>query len=170
MKKTLFIALLFANFTFGQNCKYKINTIDEFTKSQILQTKEEILTVSGMGFGFSTSYAFKKIDNARYLRLGISSSKIFTLKKGEEILFKTENENPVSLKFSETTIADGQYNSSFKTTHWGGSVLIPISDEVYNRLQNEKIVKLRVYTADGYVDDDIKEKRAVKFKELLNCI
>lgn len=170
MKKTLFIAVLFANFTFGQNCKYKINTIDEFTKSQILQTKDELLTVSGMGFGFSASYAFKKIDNTRYLRLGVSSPSIFTLKKGDEILFKTENENPVSLKFPETIIADGQYNSSLKTTHWGTYILIPISDDVYSRFQNEKILKLRIYTADGYIDDDVKEKRAVKFKELLNCI
>jgi hypothetical protein len=170
MKRTLFIAILIGNLTFGQNCKYKTNTIDEFTNDKILETKDEFFTISGMGLGFSTSYSLKKINEKRYLRLGILNPSIFTLREGDEVVFKTMTDTPISLKFPQTIIANGQYNSASKSTYWITYSLILISDEVYNRLQNEKIIKLRVYTGDGFVDDNVKEKRAVKFQELLKCI
>jgi hypothetical protein len=166
--------LLFTTFlsisSFGQNCKYKTNEVDEFTKNKILETKEELLTVSGMGFGFSTSYNLKKVNENRYLKLNISSPKILTIKAGDEIMFKTNNDNPISLKFSETVILQPQYNSSSRSTIWYEFILIPISDENYTRLLQEPISKLRLYTSDGFIDDEIKDKRDKKLKELLKCI
>ncbi|MBF2709949.1 hypothetical protein [Flavobacterium soyangense] len=166
--------LLTSTFLFGQNCKYKINEVDEFTKNIILETKAELLTISGMGFGFSSSYSFKKINNNRYLKLGITSPSIFTLRQGRDIMFKTNTEDIISLEFPETIVADyisgSRIGTSTTPSMWTGTILIPISNENYERLLKDKILKVRIYTGDGYIDDDVKEKRANKFQELLKCV
>ncbi|HEX8576981.1 MAG TPA: hypothetical protein VF677_11870 [Flavobacterium sp.] len=171
MKKIIIALILgFTTFGYSQNCKYKINEVDEFSKNKILETKKEAFTMSGIGFGFSTNYSLKKINNDRYLKLYISSPKIFTLRQGDQIMLKTDSENTVSLVLMQTTIARSSYNDQLGSTTWYEDVLIPITDENYQRLLTENILKLRVYTADGYIDDDVKEKRAKKFKEILKCI
>lgn len=172
MKKITLVlfAIILSVSSYSQNCKYKTNEVDDFTKNKILETKEELLTISGMGFGFSTSYNLKKVNENRYLKLNVSSPNIFTIKAGDEIMFKSNNDKPISLKFSETVILEPQYNSSSRSTIWYGFILIPISDENYIRLLQEPISKLRFYTSDGFIDDEIKDKRGKKFKELLKCI
>lgn len=169
-KNTFLILVLFSTFIYGQDCKYKRNEVDEFTKDKILETKPELFTISGMGLGFSTSYSLLKINDQKFIKFNVTSPSIFTLQKGSEIMFKVEAENPIILTFPESIVANGSYNTSLKSTHWGGSIVIPINDINYQRLLNEKITKLRVYTANGFIDDDISEKRDKKFKALLTCI
>ncbi|URM37195.1 hypothetical protein [Flavobacterium anhuiense] len=171
MKKiTLPFLLLYSSFIFSQDCKYKRNEIDEFTKNKILETKENLFTLSGMGLGFSCAYTLKKINDNRYINLHITAPSIFTLRESHEIMFKTEKDSTIDLKFIESIVANGTYNTSLKSTHWSAQTMIPITAEAYERLKNEKITKLRVYTVDGHHDDDVSEKRDKKFKELLKCI
>jgi len=171
MKKTLLaLTFVFANAAFAQECKYKRNEVDEFTKNKILETKEGVFTISGMGLGFSTGFALMKVNNDRFLKLNVTSPSIFTLQNGSEIMFKVEGADPIVLNFPESIVANGVYNTSIKSTLWSGSIAIPLSEENYKRFLNEKISKLRVHTANGYVDDDVSEKRDKKFKELLKCI
>lgn len=171
MKKITFLILtLSSTFIYSQDCKYKRNEVDEFTKHKILETKPELFTISGMGLGFSTSYSLLKINDEKFIKFSVTSPSIFTLQKGSEIMFKVEAENAIILTFPESIVANGTYNSSLKSTHWSGTIVISISDINYQRLLNEKVTKLRVYTANGFVDDDISEKRDKKFKALLTCI
>lgn len=171
MRETILLLLLiFTTSIFAQKCKFKINEVDEFTKNKILETRPAIFTSSGVGLGFSSSYSLKKINDEKYLKFKITSSSIFTLREGNKVMFKTNKEETINLKFPETIIANGSYNTSFRTTFWTGEILIPISDEINKRFQNEKIIKLRVYTGDGYVDGEINSKRATKFVEHLKCI
>lgn len=154
----------------SQNCKYKMNEVDEFTNDRILETKADVFTISGMGLGFSCGYSLKKINDQRYLKLNVMSPSIVSLREGDEIMFKTDKEETINMTFPTTVIAEGIYNSALKSTHWNASILIPIPDNVNERFLNETLIKLRVYTTDGYVDDDIKAKRAKKFVEYLKCI
>lgn len=171
MKRITFLILTLAStISYSQDCKYKRNEVDEFTKHKILETKEELFTISGMGLGFSTTYSLLKINDKRYITFKVTSPSIFTLRKGSEIMFKTELENPITLEFPDSIVANSTYISSLKSTFWNGSMDIPLSEEAYQRLLNEKITKLRVYTTDGFVDDDIASKRDKKFKSLLTCI
>lgn len=175
MKKTLLFILLSASTALmSQNCKYKINEVDEFTKSTILETKGGILTMSGMGFGFSTAYSMKKINDIKYLNLHISSPSIFTLREDAEIMFKTNTDHTINFKFPKTLISNyipgSRIGTSTTPSMYAGSILIPISDDNYERLLAEQILKLRIYMSDGYVDNDIKAKRAKSFQEDLKCI
>lgn len=171
MRPIYLIALILTStFVYSQDCKYKKNEVDEFTKHKILETKSELFTISGMGLGFSTNYSLLKVNENRFLKLTITSPSIFTLEKGSDIMFKVEAENAITLTFPESIVANGSYNTTLKSTHWNGYIIIPISEENYQRFLNEKISKLRVYTSNGYIDDDISEKRDKKFKNLLSCI
>ena len=172
--KKIILFLFTTSFLFAQDCKYKINEIDEFTKNKILETKPEILTISGMGFGFTSGCSLKKINDSRYLQLGISSPSIFTLNEGNEIIFKTEKDETIVLTFPKTIISDyisgNNIGNSSTPSRWSGTILIPISIENFERLKNELVTKLRIYTNENYIDDDISKKRAVKFKNAMNCI
>lgn len=171
MKKINLLLLgLTASITYSQDCKYKRNEVDEFTKHKILETKEGIFTISGMGLGFSVGYSLLKINDQRILKFNVVSPSIFTLQKGSEIMFKTDAENTINLIFPESVIANGLYNNALKATHWSGSIQIYLTEENYQRLLNEKLLKLRIYTSAGYIDDDINTKRDNKFKEQLKCI
>lgn len=171
MKNFYLITILFTSaIIYSQDCKYKRNEVDEFTKHKILETKPELFTISGMGLGFSTSYTLLKINDQRYISFSATSPSIFTFQKDGEIMFKVESENAIILSFPESVVANGTYNSSVKSTHWSATIGIPISEEIYQRFLKEKIAKLRVYTAKGFIDDDISEKRDKKFKQLLKCI
>lgn len=175
MKKIIYLLIIATSFfTYAQDCNYKTNEVDEFTKKTILETKAQTLTISGMGVGFSTAISFRKVDSNRYLKLKIASPSVFSLRKGDKIMFKTDSENTIDLEFENTVIADYNSGTLIGTTrtpsNWTGDIFINISDEIYNRLLNENILKLRVYTSDGYVDDDVSSKRNKKVKELLKCI
>lgn len=175
MKKVIIIfGFLITIFGYGQDCKYKRNEIDEFTKSKILETKSELLTISGMGFGFSSSVSFKKVDNQRYLKLAITSPSVFSIRKDDKIMFKTNAETSIELSFVETIISDyisgTRIGTSTTPSTHKAMIIIPLSNSELERLYTEDILKARIHTSDGYIDDDVKSKRAKKIKEYAKCI
>lgn len=160
MKKLLWIVLIFTGFGYSQDCKYKKNEIDDFTKKKIIETKSEWLCEN-------VAYSFKKNDDTKYLRVEIGSFKVFAISDGAKLMFLTDKEDPIVLIFQKYEISrttPGAIASQYV------SEIINISEDVLKRFQNEKITKVRIYTTDGYIDHDIKEKRFKRFQETLKCI
>ena len=85
-------------------------------------------------------------------------------------MLKLENGEVVTLNFVESVVSDVSYISTLKTSVKKITTLVPISDLEFEKLNKSLITDIRVYTTDGYIDDDVKNKRAVKFQELLKCI
>lgn len=159
MKKIILgLALLSMSISFSQNCKYKTNEVDEFTKNKILETEFEWISPN-------IGSSFKKVNEKKALRLQINSSSVFSVREGSNVMFLTDKEDPITLVFSETNISKISTLTSFYSINY-----LILSDENQARLLNEKITKIRIYYSDGYVDTDIKEKKVMKFKELLKCI
>ncbi|MEZ0004913.1 hypothetical protein ABH942_000256 [Flavobacterium sp. 28YEA47A] len=169
MKKILLLLLLSGSLAYGQKCKYKRDEVDEFTKHRILETKDNPLTISWTS-SFSCTYNLLNIDDKRYLVLNAYGPSAFTLREGAEVLFKTDAEEPIRLAFPKTVISGSGYNSSLKNIYFTASQMIPLPDEAYSRLLKEGITKLRVYTGQGYADDEVKPKHDKKLKEMLKCI
>lgn len=142
----------------GQDCKYKINEVDEFTKSKILETNFEWLS-SNLGC------SFKKINEQKAIKLQIESSSVFSISDGSKIMFLTEKDNPITLIFSEYEISKMSSLTNFYII-----TFIKLTDEDNSRLLSETVNKIRIYTTDGYVDYSVKEKRAKKFQDILKCI
>jgi len=159
MKKIIIAwILVFTSFGYSQNCKYEKNEIDEFTKNKILETKFEWLTPN-------QGYAFKKINKSKNLKIKLNYNSVFSIRKNDKIMFLTENNEPITLLFEETVISNILNLNNFYII-----TLINISDKIVDRFKNESINKIRIYYSDGYLDYDVKEKRAKKFKEILKCI
>ena len=159
MKKIILGLLLVTSMiSFSQNCKYKINETDEFTKNKILETEFEWISSNIGG-------SFKKINDKKALRLQLNSSSVFSVREGSKVMFLTDKEEPITFIFPETNISKISTMTSFYSINY-----LMLSEENQNRLLNEKISKIRIYYSDGYIDTDIKEKKAIKFQELLKCI
>ena len=172
MKKIILLFMMLAGLTMSaQKCKYAKNEVDKFTNKTIVETKEDAFVISGMGLGFSVGYSLYKSDNNKYLKLRLTDSgSLFAIREGNEIMFKLENGNVINLKFIESQIADSSYNSGLKATFHKIITLVPITNEEIDQFKNNKLTDIRIYTTDGYVDKEVKEKRAKIFQELLKCI
>ena len=160
--QNIFILLLLAISitTYGQECKYARNEVDQFTKNKVLETKSEWL-------GENIAYTLKKIDDTKFLRIEMGSYSVFAINDGAKLMFLTDSEDPIELTFPKYEVsktAPGAVASQYVAQ------TINISGDVLTRLQTEKIIKVRFYTTDGFIDKPIKEKRASKFREQLKCI
>ena len=154
----LMTLLITSTFVFSQDCKYQRNEVDEFTKNKIIETKFEWL-------GEQTGYTLKKINNTQILAMYLESFNVFSIKDGAKIMFLTEKEDPITLIFPKYEISKRGKSSEFYI-----SENIILSNKEYERLQNETISKVRFYTTDGYIEKNVKEKRASKFRDQLKCI
>lgn len=172
MKKLIILIVIIFSFNLSNSqCNFKIDKVDEFTGHKILETKEKWLTMSGMGFGISTTISFRKINEDRFMKFHVTTTgDIFTLKKGESLLFKTDKDEIITLNFDETIVAEGSYNTSLKMTIWAAFQYVHINDENYEKLLNSNVVLLRFHSNDGYIQKKVKQKRYKKIIEILNCI
>lgn len=159
--KNILIMLLFSScLIYSQDCKYKKNEVDEFTKNKILETNYEWL-------GEQTGYTLKKVNESRFLQVRIESFKMLSIHEGSKLMFLTEKEDPITILFPKFDISK-RSDSPLKEYYIVES--IPLSDDIYERFKNETTTKVRIYTSDGYIEKKIKDKRALKFRELLKCI
>lgn len=165
------IIIFISTFTYSQKCKYERNEVDEFTKNNILETKSQTFTVSGvMGLGFSSAFSLVKVNDQRYIKLHFSSPAIFSTSEGNELMLKLENDEVIKLYFLKSEVANPTYQEMLKSSVWSLKSSVHIPDDVYETLMKTKINKVRFYLSDGYHDDDVSAKRANKFIEALKCI
>lgn len=159
MKKNIcLILLLTSSLFYSQDCKYQRNEVDQFTKNKVVETKFEWLAEQ-------TGYSLLKVDSVKFLKLYVESFKVFSIKDGAKLMFLTDKEEPITIVFPKYDISKRGTSSEFYI-----SETITLSDEDFKRFQNEKITKVRYYTTEGYIEKNIKEKRANKFRESLKCI
>lgn len=158
MKKLIF-ALFICAIANGQDCKYAVDKIDEFTKDKILELKETQFS----NYKYSSGYTLKKVNDNRYIVFSIRNSDVFSLPKDNRLMLKTETD-VIELFFPKTIVAEG---NQFV---WYAYISIPINDNVYQKLLIDKLNKIRVYATSGYFEFEVKAKNALKFQENLKCI
>ena len=155
---------------YSQDCKYSRDEIDEFTKKHILETKPQQLTISNMGLGFSTAITLKKVQDSRFLVLSYTSPSNIILQRGSKIMLKDDSDFILELIVPELIISKSTYNSTLKGFVHKGDVAFALTANEFEDLKSHMINKMRVYTSEGYIDDDISEKRWKKISILLKCI
>jgi hypothetical protein len=159
--------LLFSTNLLAQNnnCQYSKNEVDEFTGRKVLITKK-VNMYNGLsgGFGFSCT----KYDSTRILSLTYATSSIFTIEKGNALMFILDDGTKVELKASETLIAK-PYTSQFGTT-WSVDMSYIIPENEYKKIVSSPFKKLRIYTSDYYSEKEFKARKAKKVQQLFFCI
>lgn len=169
---SLLISILFTNNFYSQ--KLIENKIDEFTKQSVQKTSWETLfsTMEGTSY-FRTS----KIDNILFIQLKFRlnegfETKAFSIEKDQELMFKTKEEEIISLKnMKSTTTCVGCGAISFNASKaLGIDVYYQINEEQFNTLKNVPIEKIRIYTDIGYKEFEIKKKNALLLSNSLKLI
>ncbi|MES2239695.1 MAG: hypothetical protein V4497_05480 [Bacteroidota bacterium] len=171
MKKIISLLLLFVSvYSFSQSLDE--DKIDEFKKVHIKKTSWE--TLHSFSKGFVANYRIEKIDSSTAIHLKIMAGngmkpKVFSIPQNSEIIFKLDNEEMVSLfsMSNEITCTGCGAIGINGSAAQGISTRYILDISSINKLLNNKVVKIRIYSNDGYFEDDIKEKRA---NELIKSI
>ena len=171
-KQTLLLfAILFciAANSFGQ--KLDENNVDGFTKKSIKRTSwESLFATAGSG---QAHYRFSVVDTSETFDLRYNqNSKIFGISEGLQFMFQLDNGDIVTLinpSFVITCTGCGATGMNGSGAE-GIQVFYPISKQQSDKLKAGKVVKVRIYTNDGYIEEDVKDKNAEKITASLNLL
>lgn len=166
--KLLLPLLLIYSSAFAQ--KLITNKTDEFTGNKVKETSVENLAQPLSGFSYR--FSFKKINDDVLFNLRvISHGSVFAIKDGEVLMLKT-NDSVIKLSNTEYAIskkggAGGGLSSSYSE---GVSLYFRLDNEAIELIKNKPIIKVRLYTTDGYTEQDVKSAADKRVKEALALI
>ena len=174
----MILSVLIGLTTYGQECSYLKNEVDEFTGAK------KILTTSEVFLTHTDSILKKYYRNRDYTTINTSVGNIggikviyFSIKlltkdaykyygsinSGDDCIFKT-TEGMITLKISKSDFGDTNYDRDYTTY----STYFIITDEEIKQLQDVKIEKIRFYWGKGYNDYDVVNKDLLSSQ--LRCI
>lgn len=171
MKLLLPLLILICSTAFGQHLV--TNSTDEFTGKKIKETSVENLAQPFKMGGFAYKFSFKRVNDNMYFNLRVMSlsNSVFAIKDGEVLMLKTAD---TVLKLSNTDYAiskkGGAGSGVFSSGSEGVSLYFPFNNEMVEMIKNKPIIKLRLYTTDGFSEQDIREAAAKKVKDALALI
>ena len=164
MKKIVFLLLVLIG---GANLyaqKIKENSIDKFTKKQVVQTSFEkivsdknIMGATGGRLMKNIWISFRLEDDTQFLRLKWCTNDVLALSENADIILLDQDGNTYTFKNTEFTVAgEGQ-----GTVGALGSALYGL--DIYltgdcQSLKGKKITDMRINTTDGYMDFELNKK------------
>ena len=162
------LVLIFCQLTFGQKkCRYDYEKYDDMLKKSIVKNE---LKVKG-GIGQKWWYTIQKVDASIYLRMRLRTGSLEGLVVGKDdpLMIKFENsDNNISINtdkiYSSYVFSIG--NISVDEIE----VVYTLTSEIAERLNLEKIEKIRFYYNDVYRECEFSSKEADKFLEKMSCI
>ena len=165
------LLMLFTLFTIsGTAQKVSEDYVDEFTKNHIKRTDWETLTFEMKAV---THYQLCKIDNQYFIQLKIMLGDVFfSINKDDELMLKLANDEIVTLKnIKYTTTCVGCGSTGFNGSQSQGiCVAYNIDNEQYLLLKQNSVSKIRIYTSKGFIDLEIKNKKADILQKVLKLI
>lgn len=171
MKPLLPLFLLVCSTAFSQ--KIVTDKKDEFTSNTVKETSVENLAQPLKMSGYSYKFTFKKVNENVYLGLRIMSlsNSVFAIKDGEVLMLKTEDTviTLSNLKY-EISSRGGAGSGLSSGNSQGVTLYFPLNKEAVDTIKSKSINKLRLYTTDGYSEQDIKAAADKKVKVALDLI
>lgn len=146
------------------------NKVDEFTKHAVKRTDYEKAFQTFKGNMMHV--ALKKIDSTKFLSMKLMLGGVFSIREGQELMFKMKDGSIVSfqnLKYAITCAGCGAV-SFIGSTGEGIESDYLTDDDKLNKLTAQLITKIRVYTSSGYIEEDVKEKNAIVLQKMLKLI
>lgn len=172
MKPLLPLLLLLCSSAFAQ--KLITDKTDEFTGKKVKETSVENLAQPFKMSGFAYKFSFKKVDDNLYFNVRIMSlsNSVFAIKDGEVLMLKMKD-TVVRLSNTDYVIskrggAGGTGLSSGNSE--GVSLYFPLTKESAELIKSKAIVKVRLYTTDGYSEQDVKAASDKRVKDALNLV
>lgn len=143
------------------------NKVDDFTKKSIKRTSWEKLMYGMSGTAF---FRISKIDDNYYFDLKLMNNRIFSIPENAELMFKLENDSIYSIsniKYAITEKGAGAIGFAGSAAYGIQTSYISKNDWNFSTLKKHIPVKFRIYTSDGYIEEEIKPKFVEK---IANCI
>lgn len=170
MKKLLIPTFLLLIFSASYSQKLTTNEVDEFTHHAVKRTSWETLSTS-MKIGYYIRIS--KIDDILYLDLKVlPMGKAFALQEGDDFMFKFDNDSIVTLKNLKTVfpcVGCGSPGGLTGASSLGVETSYVIPDNLIDSFKNLGVAKFRLYTAKGFLEEEIK-KKANLIKELIALV
>ncbi|MCK9421137.1 MAG: hypothetical protein M0Q38_00910 [Bacteroidales bacterium] len=173
MKKLLNIAFISA-LAMSSLCvsgqKIKENVIDDFTGSA--RTSTGLIWFSDVG-RFNVYCRFVRIDSVYMLNFKLSlNGTVFSVDKDAALLLKLESDTIIKLRNREYTVTTrgGGANGLLGSASQGANLYFIIPGECLSPLVNIKVKKVRIYTTDGFIDQEIDYRHAETFIETLRLL
>jgi hypothetical protein len=170
MKKIILILIIItsANYSFGQDLTK--NEVDEFTGKTVKETSWQILNKKSALYSY---VRFRKVDSTIYFvfKMMIGNT-VYSVDKGEVLYLKFADEEIIKLsntQYQLTTYGAGATGLA-GSKMLGVELTCIISQEILSKMVEKTLAKVRVYTSDGYVEAEVKEKQAENFMELAKLI
>lgn len=155
---TLLLVLMVSSATYSQTLEE--NKVDEFTGNSVKRTSWEILNQT---MKFNAFSRISRINENTYLDLKIMiGGKVFAIAEGDELMLKLSNDEIIklqSIKYEITCTGCGARGYSGSQAQ-GLSVIYSIANDQIEKLKNNSIIRVRIYTTNGYVEEDTKPKNA----------
>jgi hypothetical protein len=167
-RKTLLLLLIItSSLAFSQTLEE--NKVDEFTNASVKRTSWETLNMTRK---FDAYFRISKIDSIVLFDLKMILGNVFSIDEGQEIMFKLTNDEIVKLPNLEYEITC----SGCGAIGYAGSraqgiyVKYPMKSEQIEKLMNDRVEKIRVYTNVGYVEDEFRNEDYLKFQKALTLV
>lgn len=87
-----------------------------------------------------------------------------SINEGDNFMIIAENDSIISLSSIDYS------NANYQGGAWSLIGQYAITEEQLSYLTQVQIKSIRVYTSEGYIESEIKEKHALKFRDTLRCI
>lgn len=141
--------------------KLEENKVDEFTKHSVKRTSWEHLV---QNMKMNANVRVSKIDaNSLFFEFKYfgSTVSIFSVKKGNNIMLKLDNDSIVTLQTIDDQISEkGAGAIGFGGSGaYGISLTCSVDKKSFEILSNHKVVKFRFYTNDGYIEEEVGPKK-----------
>ena len=140
----------------GYGQKIEENKVDDFTKNSVIRTSFEVLSRSG----FNSYCRINKINQSYYLQIRVMNGSVLSVRFNSDVMFKMSNDSIISLKVMEgasSCIGCGAIGFLGSASPGIDFQVILTSEEI-EQFKSLKVKKVRIYTIDGYIEAEVKEK------------
>lgn len=162
---TLVVGLVFlTSCVTAQDCVLVKNEKDKFTGHRVVQTGYNTLhrgTVGGIRLRTTI------IDSVTILNLAYSLPRAYSVDEGKELMLLLSDGSKVTLKNLEYRLSEAATGAG--VTIFAAMLDFPLSPDEIKRLSQNDVTAVRLYTNDGYFDDDIKPKFAASLRKSILC-
>ncbi|MCS7029597.1 MAG: hypothetical protein NZ519_12615 [Bacteroidia bacterium] len=164
MKLVTVFAVVFASFTFAQNCRYEKNEIDKFSKTPTRITRQQTLNTRG-----PQPYLYVKGKNVDgFIGIGLLIQERFptrySIKKGDELKIALVSGEIITLKCIKEDNGRRYYGG---TEYYANYIIMP--DEL-QKIINSKVDAIRIYHSEGYTSINIVPSRQLVIPNVLRCV
>lgn len=144
--------------------KIKENSIDKFTKKQVVQTSFEkivsdknIMGATGGRLMKNIWISFRLENDTQFLRMKWCTNNVLALSEDADVIFLDKDGNTYTFKNTDFTVAgEGEGTvGAFGSALYGLDIYLIGNCE---SLKDKEITDLRINTTDGYIDFELNKK------------